>query len=153
MRAKGLIRLGIWLAAVGAAGSAQAKLGGKVATVQADRTALGALAQTSAATTNGVYDMTLPNGASVKEFANPQGDVFAVTWSGPGKPDLRTLLGKYFTPFQAASARINPLARRQPAHLKQGDLVIETGGHMGYFWGVAYIPSLEPAGFDLAGLK
>ena len=33
-----------------------------------------------------------------------------------------------------------------------GDLVIQTGGHMGWFNGIAYIPSLTPPGFTPADL-
>jgi hypothetical protein len=34
----------------------------------------------------------------------------------------------------------------------QRDLQIQAGGHMGWFHGVAYIPSLAPAGFSVGDL-
>lgn len=91
-----------------------------------------------------------PNGGSVREFTNAAGVVFAVSWSGPGKPDLKTLLGSYFSTFQAnsiATARQMHSLRRPP-QVAQPDLQIQTGGHMGWFHGVAFIPSLAPAGFS-----
>ena len=135
------------------AGGAAAELGGKAPNIQLDRAQLGAQLQTTPHTGRTTYAMTLPNGGSVKEFANPSGAVFAVTWSGPGKPDLRMLLGNHFKSLQAASAVRNPRFRRVPPHVDQSDLVIQTGGHMGYFWGVAYVPSLAPTGFSVADLK
>ena len=96
------------------------------------------------------HELTRPNGGMVHEFTNPAGAVFAVTWSGPGKPDLRTLLGRYFATFQAnsvATARAMHSLRRPP-QVSQPDLQILTGGHMGWFHGVAYVPSLAPAGFS-----
>ncbi len=84
------------------------------------------------------------------------GQVFAVTWSGPGKPDLRALLGRYFDTFQAANvARGRGLRSplRRPPQVSQPDLQIQTSGHMGWFRGVAFIPSLAPTGFSVADLS
>ncbi len=96
------------------------------------------------------HDLTRVNGAMVHELTNADGQVFAVTWSGPGKPDLRSLLGRYFETFQAANATGGRTMRalRRPQQVSQADLQIQTGGHMGWFHGVAFIPSLAPAGFS-----
>jgi hypothetical protein len=121
--------------------------------VQADRAHLQARLTSTTAGTHTRHEMTLPNGGLVKEFTNANGRVYALTWSGPGKPDLRSLLGGYFERLQAGNARINPRARRQPMQLVRSDVVIQTGGHMGYFWGVAYIPALAPADFAVTDLQ
>ena len=133
--------------------SAHAELGGAMTGVQADSAHLKAQLVSVPRSTHTVHEMTLPNGGGVKEFTNTRGQVYAVTWSGPGKPDLRSLLGGHFTTFQADNARASPRARRRPAMVRRPDLTIQTGGHMGYFWGVAYIPSLVPAGFSVADLQ
>lgn len=133
--------------------AAQAELGGAMTGVQVDRARLDARLKSIPAGTHTVHDMTLPNGGTVKEFTNANGRVYAVTWSGPGKPDLRSLLGGYFDRLQAGNARINPRARRQPMQLVRSDVIIQTGGHMGYFWGVAYIPALAPADFAVTDLQ
>ena len=135
------------------AGSARAELGGAMKGVQADRAQMKAQLVSVPRSTHTVHEMTLPNGAGVKEFTNTRGQVYAVTWSGPGKPDLRSLLGGYFTSFQADNARLSPRSRRRPAAIHRSDLVIQTGGHMGYFWGVAYIPLLVPADFSVSDLQ
>jgi len=134
--------------------AASAKLGGSVSSVTADR---GRMAVSMNSVAMGRYmrhELKRPNGGSVREFTNAAGTVFAVTWSGPGKPDLMTLLGPYFSTFQAnsvATARQMHSLRRPP-QVAQRDLQIQAGGHMGWFHGVAYVPSLAPAGFSVGDL-
>jgi hypothetical protein len=131
-----------------------AELGGTVSGVQSDGARM---AKRVASVTMGTYtrhDLTRANGGMVREFTNAKGQVFAITWSGPGKPDLRTLLGRYFTTLQSdgrATGRVMHSLRRPP-QVAQPDLQIQTGGHMGWFHGVAFIPSLAPAGFPAGDL-
>lgn len=96
------------------------------------------------------HALTRANGGSVHELTNADGAVFAITWSGPGKPDLRSLLGRYFATFQAASGGTGRSIRslRRPPRVNQPDLRIQAGGHMGWFQGMAFIPSLAPSGFS-----
>ena len=124
-----------------------------MASVQADSAALKAPMRTQATSDHAIHELTRSNGGTVKEFTNARGQVYAVTWAGPGKPDLRTLLGGYFSAFQSANVARNGLARRRPPHVDRSDLIIQTGGHMGYFWGVAYVPPLVPPGFSPSDLK
>lgn len=133
--------------------AAHAELGGAMTGVQADRAHLAARLTSTPAGTHVRHDMTLPNGASVREFTNANGRVYALTWSGPGKPDLRALLGSYFARLQTDNGHFNPRARRQPLQVVRSDVVIQSGGHMGYFWGLAYIPALAPAGFAVTDLQ
>lgn len=84
----------------------------------------------------------LKSGTVVHEFADASGAVFAVTWSGPFKPDLKELLGRHFGALgQAAQGATS------------ADLVVQSGGHMGAFEGRAWIPSRLPAGFDTQEMK
>lgn len=134
--------------------TASAKLGGSVSSVTADR---GRMAISMNSVAMGRYtrhDLKRPNGGAVREFTNADGTVFAVTWSGPGKPDLQTLLGPYFSTFQANSVSTarQMHSLRRPPQVAQRDLQIQAGGHMGWFHGVAYIPSLAPAGFSVGDL-
>jgi len=62
----------------------------------------------------------------VTEYLNASGMVFAVTWSGPGQPDLARLLGTYHTQFLAKQAA----AARTSWTYRSAELWIETGGHM-----------------------
>ena len=95
---------------------------------------------------------TLPSGTTVHEYTDASGTVFAVAWSGPFKPDLKDLLGRHFEPFRKDSAE-----RKGGAHargkVRNGDLVVESGGHMGAFEGRAWLASKLPAGFDPLAMR
>lgn len=134
---------------------ARAGLGGAETSVQTDGARMSARMILSRMGGYGLYTLTRANGGTVHELTNASGQVFAVTWSGPGKPDLRSLLGRYFEAFQAANAASGRGLRsplRRPPQVNQPDLQIQTEGHMGWFRGVAFIPSLAPAGFSPANL-
>jgi len=138
---------------------AKAELGGSLSGVKADGAHMGRQMASIAVGNYSRHDITRANGGMVREFTNARGQVFAVTWSGPGKPDLRTLLGRYFTVLQASGLQAsgNTIGRtmhslRRPAQVSQPDLQIQTGGHMGWFHGVAFIPSLAPSGYSTSDL-
>ncbi len=69
--------------------SAPAALGGKLASVQADVAHVGGTLATHAMSGYARHDLARANTGAVHEFTNADGKVFAVTWAGPGKPDLR----------------------------------------------------------------
>ena len=70
------------------------------------------------------------------------------------EPDLRTLLGRHFTALQASGGSIGRTMHslRRPLQVSQPDLQIQTSGHMGWFSGVAFIPSLAPSGYSTSDL-
>ena len=133
-----------------------AELGGSSGTVQADQLRLRASLRRIALATHVRHELSMPNGAAVHEFTNAQGQVFAIRWSGPGKPDLRSLLGVHFGALQAGnvsqSGRFGRLSRR-PLMIDQPELKITSGGHMGYFWGLAWLPALLPPGVQPSDLQ
>ena len=135
-------------------GRARAELGGAFASVQTDSHRMGAR---MASVDMGRYThhaLTRGNGGIVHELTNADGQVFAVMWSGPGKPDLRAMLGKYFAALQSASGTNGRAlhSRRRPAQVNRPDVQIQTAGHMGWFRGVAFVPALAPAGFTAGDL-
>ena len=134
--------------------AAQAELGGPLASVASDGYRMGAKIVSAAVGSYTRHDITQTNNGMVHEFTNGSGQVFAVTWQGPGKPDLRLLLGPYFIALQtdSAAALRATHALRRPPQVNRSDLQIQTGGHMGWFHGVAFIPSLAPADFAAADL-
>jgi len=134
------------------AAPAHAALGGAYDTVLADRAHLAAKLTSSSAATHTVHALTMTNGVA-REFARPDGGVFAITWRGPGRPDLRQLLGPYFDTFQADNAPRGGRRSRRPLSVNRSDIVVQTGGHPGAFWGVAYLPKMTPAGFAARDLQ
>ncbi len=93
-------------------------------------------------------------GTKITEYTSG-GKVFAVKWSGPTQPDLRTLYGPYFSFYENAQ-----LTRRGSSSfslngnlvVKSGPVIISHSGHMGAMQGYAYIFGALPSGFDPATL-
>lgn len=95
-----------------------------------------------------VHELTNEIGTVVREYADANGTVFAVTWQGPAKPDLDLLLGRYFQTFVAAPSQPGT----GPKYLNQPDLVVFSGGHPRAFTGRAHLPALVPTGVDIDAL-
>jgi len=149
----------VFIAALGAASlQAVAALGGHPEAPSAmNRYTASAKAAVSASdSASGAYRTwvtTTADGSVIKEFANHDGVVFAVTWQGPWRPDLKQLLGSYYTTFQQESAQRVSMHARAPSHVfsKQG-LFVSTRGHARAFEGLAYVQALLPPGVSPAEL-
>lgn len=94
-----------------------------------------------------VFESARAGGVVVREYVDPSGTVFAVTWRGPTRPDMKQLLGDYFGRF--VSERAHP---RGPLRVDQSDVVIQSGGHMGALHGRAWVRNLVPQGVDADAL-
>jgi hypothetical protein len=135
-----------------AAGAAQAGLGDAKGTMRADGVALAAQATTTLSMP--AYDrteMTTADGTSVREFSARDGTVFAVDFSGPSMPDLKTVLGKHYESYVTA-ARV----RRGNHHvvsLTTDDAVITIVRLPRGFTGHAHLPAAVPAGVDVETLR
>jgi hypothetical protein len=90
-----------------------------------------------------VEEMQTLAGTRVRQFVSPAGTVFAVSWQGSA-PDLQKLLGAYFEEFEA-NANSVPSRRGRGIHIDAGDLVVDTGGHMRFVTGRAFLRSKMPA--------
>lgn len=97
-----------------------------------------------------VHEIQMSSGTTVREFVAPNGTVFAVAWQGPTRPNLRQILGQYFDSF--ASAPRSKLTDRRHVMIQQGDLVLQSGGHMRALSGRAYLRSAVPSGVNLGDL-
>lgn len=125
--------------------SAFAVLGQDVSSVQADGVRIKAAVDILPGRSYSVHEMHAPSGTVVKEFVSPGGQVFAVSWQGPSTPDLHQLLGEYFDQYMQA-AQTTPRLYRGVLHVATGDLVVESGGHMRFKVGRAYLRSKLPEG-------
>jgi Protein of unknown function (DUF2844) len=97
-----------------------------------------------------VHEIQLTSGTVMREFVGSDGKVFAVTWQGPTRPDLRQALGRYFDAF--VSAPRSKFADRRHVQIQQGDLIVQAGGHMGALLGRAYLASALPSGVSIGDL-
>ncbi|MGH8260063.1 MAG: DUF2844 domain-containing protein, partial [Steroidobacteraceae bacterium] len=129
-------RLGMTVIGVGLLGGsslpALAALGGDVSSVAADRVQM--RAQLRGVTSGAgftVHEIAAPSGTLVREYVAPSGTVFAVTWRGPSKPDLRDLFGSYFQQFVSASSMVrHGAATRRHFAVREPDLVVQSNGRM-----------------------
>ena len=111
--------------------------------------------KTEATTSSGVpytdISRTMRGKTQVHEFVDATGTVFAVSWSGPFKPDLQRLLGRHFSAYQKGEGQRTGNRSRQ--RVDTGDMVVVSAGHMGAFEGHAWLPARLPAGFDPEEMK
>jgi hypothetical protein len=125
--------------------------GGAASTTQLDQAHMNATLRIAPGEKFTVHEMTLPSGTVVREYVSPQGQVFAVSWKGPFKPDLRQLMGDYFDRYVQAT----PPARsgHNASRVAQADLVVQSMGHMRAFSGHAFVPGMLPAGVAESDLQ
>ena len=144
---------GAFLIVIALASPASAALGGDFASVDKDvRYTRGSLSIRNAGGYN-VYEIGSPLGTTIREFVSPTGTVFAVTWEGPFVPEMRQVLGAYFDRYsEALHAAAGKSRGRGPLRVQQPGLVFEIGGHMGWFYGRAYVPQNVPTKATLANI-
>ena len=87
----------------------------------------------------------------IHEYLTRTGIVFGIAWRGESKPDLVPLLGNFFSRYQTALAQIT--TARTPVAVQSSDFVLQTGGRMNDFFGLAFLPTLAPQGVSLSDIK
>ena len=130
---------------------ARAALGGLEAEVAGDARQLGGSVKSTERGVYRLHEIQLPSGTTLREFSVPGGTVFAVAWSGPAIPDLRQSLGQYFDVYVGA-AKSTHMGHRH-LQIAQGDLVMQSNGHMRAFSGRAYLPKSLPIGMNLEDIR
>jgi len=90
---------------------------------------------------------------TVRQFAGPDGVVFAVAWDGPARPDLAPLLGGYHADYRAALPPRRPRTGARGARVVGQQVVVETWGRMRDLHGLAWVPALLPAGVGRDDLR
>lgn len=109
-------------------------------------------AATSAGVSYTRIHRVLPTRVEIDEYVDGTGRVFALTWSGPFKPDLKELLGPHFESFRLQGAERRGRNRSALA-VDTGEAVVVSEGHMGAFQGRAWLPARLPAAFDTMEMK
>ena len=162
-------RLVRWSASLGAAccmacaPQAHAVLGERVETVHADQMRLQGARRLSTALRYQVHDIRMADGSSVRQFASPGGQVFALVHDAAGClragghlliEDVPGVGKQYFSGYseaRLASVKGHGFARQSV--LTQGALVVHESAHMGMFAGLAYVRHLVPEGVDPNALR
>lgn len=150
-------RLRHWLGAVlalalvlGISPRTFAALGDDVAAVAADQAHMQASLQVWRQDNYAVHELTTPSGVKVRQFVGDSGKVFAVSWSGGWRPNLRDIMGTHYDGFIAATR--GRRVARGVARIELPGMVVIMGGHQRAFFGHVYLTDLLPAGFASADI-
>lgn len=97
----------------------------------------------------------LASGTVVREYANLQGVVFAVSWNGPSLPDLHSLMGDQYTMLSNHSkpASTLPGAPQRQLALAPSDMMLMASRDQRNYVGRAWIPAALPPGFNTAVIE
>ena len=134
-------------AAVCVSAPALAALGGDVTSVETDRVSMKGALRVTPGIDYSVHEIQTSAGIVIREYASAQGQVFAVSWQGPGIPDLRQMLGSYYSEF--AQARSEPHYNHHHLTVRTAGVVVESSGRTRTFFGRAWAPALLPQNFSL----
>ncbi|HEX7506641.1 MAG TPA: DUF2844 domain-containing protein [Polyangia bacterium] len=125
--------------------AARAALGDDVSAVAADQARLQASLQVWRKDNYTIHELALPTGTKIRHFVGDSGKVFAVSWSGGWRPNLRDIMGDHYAEYIAAT-RGKRMARGV-ARIELPGMVVVMGGHQRAFFGHVYLTDLVPAGF------
>ncbi len=126
-----------------AAPGAHAALGDDVTAVAADQARLQATLQVRQNSHFTIHELSAPTGVKVREFANHNGKIFAVSWSGGWRPNLRDIMGAHYEQLIAAT-RGRRIARG-PVRIDLPGMVLVMGGPQRAHFGRVYLTDLLPA--------
>lgn len=137
--------------AAGLAAPAFAGLGGDATSVEADRASLKGALRVSAKTGFTMHEIESSSGILLHEYVGPEGKVFAVTWRGPGIPDMRQLLGSYYGLVQQAASA--PHSNHHHFSVRTPLVVVESSAHLRTFMGRAWAPALLPQSVSVSDIN
>jgi Protein of unknown function (DUF2844) len=137
--------------ATGFSAPALAALGGDAASVEADRVSLKGALHVTASAGYALHEIQTAAGLTVHEYLSSQGKVFAVSWHGTGLPDLRQMLGSYYSQLEQATS----VPHRDHHHLvvETPELMLQARGHTHAYSGRAWAPALLPQNFSVSQIN
>ena len=122
---------------------AQATLGEDASSIEGNRARLQATVRVQRRAKYAVHELQLPAGSKVRQFVAYKGKVFAISWSGGWRPDLRELMGSHYERYLVAmKGRGVP---RGPVRLELPGMVLVMAGHQRAFFGHIYLTDHLPA--------
>ena len=119
-----------------------ATLGESASSVEVNRVRMQANLRVVRKTNYAVHELGLPAGGKVRQFVANGGNVFAVSWSGGWRPDLREIMGTHYDRYLAATK--GKLVVRGPLRLELPGLVVIMSGHQRAFFGRVYLVDQLP---------
>lgn len=138
------LALGIALPAV-----ASAELGGDGPSVDRVTARFSARHRQARVAAYRVHELAVTDGPVIREYENPAGRIFAVSWSGAGRPDLRVLLGAHYDAYLAAT---KGRRARGPHRIEGPGLTIVQAGTPRAMFGKIVLTAELPAGVAVEDL-
>ena len=135
------------LAAVCVSAPALAALGGDATSVEADRASMKGALRVTTTVDYDIHEIQTPAGGVIHEYVSAQGKVFAVTWRGPGLPDLGQLLGSYSA--QLAKAATGPHYNHHHLRIETPEVVMQSDAYLRTRSGRAWVRALLPQNLSL----
>jgi len=131
-------------------GLALAELGGNAQSVDAVNTRFSAVHRQTRGALHLVHELAIPDGPVIREYENHAGRVFAVSWSGAGRPDLRVLLGAHYDAYLAAC---KGRRARGPHRIDVPGMTIVQGGTQRVLFGKVVLTDELPEGLVVEDLR
>ena len=135
------------LAAVCVSAPALAGLGEEASSVEADRASMQAALRVTPGVDYELHEIQTPAGTVIHEYVSAQGKVFAVTWHGPGLPNLGQLLGSYSA--QVAKAATGPHYNHHHLRIETPEVVMQSDAYLRNRSGRAWVRALFPQNVSL----
>jgi hypothetical protein len=98
-----------------------------------------------------VHELASPTGTTVREFVGQDSKVFAVSWSGGWRPNLRDIMGVHYDRFVEGTR--GKLRSRGPVRVELPGMIVVMGGHLRNFFGQVYLTDLLPTGVQPQDLR
>ncbi len=133
----------------------RAELGGIEENIEHEGRAMNMVHKKSTMEQYSVHELSKPTG-TIKEFALPSGQVFAVSWRGMSRPDFELLFGSYYSEYAGAEQRSKASRNqhgRQSVTVESQHVRVSRGGHMRDIHGQAVIKALLPDGVKAEDLR
>ena len=145
----------ILAASVGVSSAALATLGEAESSVVQNLQAFHAASDTISTMTQGqelkVHQMQV-QANTIKQYADSDGTIFAVTWKGPSMPPLSVLMGRYFPEYNLALAANIKVRGNRHLNITTPSLQVMQQGPLMHLHGVAYLLGKVPAGVEVENL-
>jgi len=130
--------------------SAQAALGDD-ASVMAEEARLGGSLQVYRREAYAIHELLAPAGNKIREFVGDSGKVFAVSWSGGFRPNLRDIMGAHYDRFIAGTR--GRRATRGIVRIELPGMLVVMGGYLRTFFGQVILTDLLPKGVAADDLR
>lgn len=125
--------------------SLQAALGDDASAVATDQSRLQAHLRISRHESFTVHELAAPSGVTIRNFVGKAGKIFAVSWSGGWRPNLRDIMGSHYDRFLAATH--GRRVARGVARIDLPGMIVVMGGPQRASFGRAILTDLAPVGF------